>query len=136
MQRREQYLQELNRIRGEVNRLFESALLGAGMDGSDEIPIGSWLPAIDVVEEAASVQVFIELPGVRQQDVSCTLDEGTLEIRGERRMPLESGEKFHRMESRYGPFRRTLELPVDIDEDSLVTDFQDGVLEVRLQRLS
>lgn len=134
MQKRENYLQELSRMRSEINQLFESALMGVGLDASSALPPGSWLPPMDVIEEDDSFQFFVELPGVDADSVHCRIRNGVLEISGERMQPLAEGESFRRMERIYGPFRRTVELKQPIDADRMESSLERGVLKVTVPR--
>ncbi len=133
-QRKERYVEDLSRIREEINRLFESALVSAGVEAGGGAPPGLWLPAVDVVEEDGSFRVYVELPGVDGEGVGYRVEGSTVEIIGERRLPLEGGSSFRRMESRYGPFRRAIELTSELDPDGVVTHYERGVLEIRLKK--
>ena len=50
------------------------------------------------------------LPAVKKEDVKVTVDEGVITIKGERKQEKEEkNEKFHRTETVYGSFERSLE---------------------------
>ena len=132
--RKERYVEDLSRIREEINRLFESALVSAGVEAGGGAPPGLWLPAVDVVEEEDAFRVCVELPGVDGEGVGYRVEGNTLEIIGERRLPLEGGSTFRRMESRYGPFRRSIELTSELDPDGVVTHYERGVLELTIRK--
>ena len=133
MQRREHYLDELARIRGEINRLFESALMSAAPDAGGEGPLGVWMPAVDVASEEGGYRVFVELPGVDSDAIRCTVVGRRIEVAGERKVPSAEQASFRRMESRYGPFRRSVELDRELDPESLETRFERGVLELSVR---
>jgi HSP20 family protein len=130
---RQGYLKELARIRSEINRLFESALLAAGLEAGGGPP-GVWLPAVDAIEDDRAYCFYVELPGVKPERVTCRAEAGLLEISGERPLPLDSGESFRQLESRYGPFRRTVSLRPDADPARLEKRFERGVLRVRVPK--
>jgi HSP20 family protein len=133
LQRREHYLDELARIRGEINRLFESALMSAAPDAGGEAPLGVWMPAVDVASDSDGYRVFVELPGVAPEAVRCSVVDRRIEVAGERKVPSAEQTSFRRMESRYGPFRRTLELERALDPESLESRFDRGVLELTVR---
>ncbi len=133
MEKRESYLHELSRIRGEINRLFETALSSAGLDSGSPLPPGAWLPPMDVLEEDDHYEFHVELPGVDPGGIHCSIDDGVLQISGQRSMPLEEGSSFRRMERIYGPFRRMVELRGPVASEPQV-DFRDGILTVRVDR--
>jgi HSP20 family protein len=67
--------------------------------------------------------------------VNLELREGALWITGERKEEKEEKEKtFHRMERRYGAFRRVIPLPASVNEDKVAAEFHHGVLSVRLPK--
>lgn len=133
MQRKEIYLRELDRIRQQVNRLFEQTLLGAGYEAGAEAPPGMWGPPVDVVEDDSAFFLYAELPGVAGDDIQVEVAEQNVEISGSRR-PVAEGRHFLRMESSYGPFRRTIVLDREILAEGLDTSFDDGVLRITLPK--
>jgi HSP20 family protein len=93
-----------------------------------------WAPAIDVVQKDDDLVVRAELPGARPEDVEITVHQGVLTISGKREEQREEerGEYLVR-ERRSGSFRRSLQLPEGIDEDSIRARFDNGVLEVSIE---
>ena len=74
-----------------------------------------------------------ELPGVKPEDVDITLERGVLTISGERKAEEERrGAGYFVRERRHGSFRRSMQLPEGVDENSINARYQDGVLEVRV----
>ncbi len=119
----------------EVNRLFDEMLGGLGNTGRPQqrAPQTQWAPALDVVHEDGDLLIKAELPGVRREDVEITFHERVLTISGERRaQEQKAGSGYLVRERRYGPFRRSLVLPHDVQEDRISARFEDGVLEVRV----
>jgi HSP20 family protein len=89
-----------------------------------------WVPPIDVHETADEYVITAELPGLRQDDIHIQVNDGLLQISGERR---ESGlpcEQYHRVERGHGSFSRTFQLPLPVDGDRITADLRDGVLMV------
>lgn len=69
------------------------------------------------------------LPGVKAGDVEITFEDGLLTFQGERHDGhAADGQKVHRAERRYGPFRRSITLPSHVDADKIGASAQDGVL--------
>ena len=119
----------------EVNRLFDEMLGGLGNTGrrQQRTPQTQWAPALDVVHEDGDLLIRAELPGVKREDVELTFHERVLTISGERRAQQpKAGSGYLVRERRYGPFRRSLVLPHNVQEDQISARFEDGVLEVRL----
>ncbi len=94
------------------------------------------VPAVDVSEEDEQFTVRAELPGVKKDDISVTVENGVLTIGAETRSESESkdGERYIRQERRYGKYLRSLRLGVQIDEHKIKATYKDGVLELVLPK--
>jgi len=94
-----------------------------------------WTPAIDVYEDKEQIVVKAELPGVRKEDVSISLTEDTLTLKGERKYEKEEKkENYYRLEGSYGGFVRTIEIPRPVKADAVKAEFKDGVLKIVLPK--
>jgi HSP20 family protein len=96
-------------------------------------------PRVDMAEDAHSVTLTAELPGVAEGDVDVTLDGDQLTIRGEKRSEHEDKKeresfRLHRLERAYGTFQRTVTLPYRIDPDQVTAQFSSGVLKITLPK--
>lgn len=92
-------------------------------------------PAVDIVEDKETVQLAIELPGVKPEDVHVEVNNGLLTVHGERRFEKESTDKnYHRMERSYGSFTRTFALPDSVDSERVDAQLREGVLHVKLAK--
>lgn len=95
---------------------------------------GSWIPPVDIFQNGShEVVIKAELPDMKREDIDITVDNGTLTIKGEKRLATEvKEEQFHRIERRYGTFSRTFSLPPTVDASKVAADYKDGVLTVKL----
>jgi len=92
---------------------------------------GIVVPELDVRESATFMTIEAELPGVDEKDISVTLANGVLTIKGEKKQSREEkNESFHLTERSYGSFERSLRLPDSIDETKVDAKFDKGVLKV------
>src|SRR3974390_3072985 len=81
---------------------------------------GIVVPELDVRDNATSMTVEAELPGVEEKDISVTLANGVLTIRGEKKQSKEEkNESVYLTERSYGSFERSLRLPESIDESNV-----------------
>jgi HSP20 family protein len=88
-----------------------------------------WAPAVDISERKDAYLVSVELPGIGMDDIEITFEGGLLTIQGERHVAHDSSEqKMHRVERRYGTFRRSINLPTHVMADAIEATAQDGVL--------
>ena len=93
--------------------------------------VQAWAPAVDITERQDAYLVTAELPGLGIEDLEITFQDGLLTIQGERHhTPDADGEKVHRAERRYGPFRRSITLPSHVQADKIDASARDGVLQV------
>jgi HSP20 family protein len=120
-------------LRREIDRIFERFL---DASPSEAIEVGSeWTPTADVSETKDTVVVRAELPGVEQRDISVTIQDAFLTIKGEKRHEkTEKDERHHRVERSYGSFARSMRLPSTVDASQVTASFKDGVLTVTLPK--
>ena len=94
-----------------------------------------WAPAADVSETEAEYLIKADLPEVRKEDVSITVQDGVLTLSGERRQEVRAdNEKVHRVERTYGSFARRFALPENADEQSIRAESRDGVILVHIPK--
>ncbi len=120
----------------EVDRLFDEMFgglsRGQGRRGGQHL--AQWAPAVDVLTRDGDLVVRAELPGVKQEDVDITLQNGVLTISGEHKVDEEEERGgYHVRERRYGSFRRSMTLPEGTDESKVHARFEDGVLELTVE---
>ena len=94
----------------------------------------AWLPPVDIYQNGDhEVVLKAELPDMTREDIDITVDNGTLTIRGEKKLSNDvKEEQFHRIERRYGSFRRSFSLPQTVDTGKVAAEYKNGVLTVRL----
>lgn len=101
----------------------------------EEVGNRGWLPPVDVRETDEALTLFVELPGVKREDVDITVENRTLTVRGERQFEQDvERENYHRIERAYGNFTRTFTLPANVQADHVKATFTDGVLTVELPK--
>lgn len=93
-------------------------------------PQHTWTPAADVVETEHDVRIEIDLAGVTKGDVSVSVDENVLWVRGKR--AAINGGAIRHAERRTGPFQRGFVLPPRARKDRIDAQFSDGVLVIHV----
>ncbi len=120
---------EMNRLRREMDHLmnYEWAPLARGT---------SAFPPVNLWENEKGLVLTAELPGLDASQLDVSLEKDSLTISGGRAgEPAKTeGEDFIRRERWYEPFKRTIELPFDVDPDKCDASYEKGVLTVRLER--
>lgn len=126
--RRNESYDPLATLRSDIDRLFDQAFGSFGLSGFSNAH--SW-PSIEVRRKDNELIVVAEVPGVSEDDIELTIDDGMLVLRGERR--AEDGDETNGYTERfYGRFERRMSLPSGVDEDNASAEFRDGVLKVHL----
>ncbi|MCK5085907.1 MAG: Hsp20/alpha crystallin family protein [Melioribacteraceae bacterium] len=92
-------------------------------------------PKIDISEEKNQIIVEAEIPGVNKEDLKITLQDNILTLEGEKKKEDQEKEKnFYRVERTYGSFKRSFNLPYDVDSEKVEAKFEDGLLMISLQK--
>lgn len=131
------FRKQIEYLHREMDRLFDDM---TGEQTSGYFTPMAWgreftMPQIDETEDEKAFYVSIELPGMAEKDVDITLSGRLLTIRGEKKEgEKEERKDFYRRERRFGTFRRTLELPGDVDESKIEASFKKGVLHIELPK--
>jgi HSP20 family protein len=111
----------------EVQRSFETFLNG----WPDAFRQNGPLVKLDCVEDAHSIEVTAELPGLTEKDVTVELAGNVLTISGVKSQESERKDKGVTVSERsYGAFSRTIALPSDVDTTKIEASVADGVLKV------
>lgn len=120
------------RIAREEMETLWSQLIGEPTNGHRG---GRLMPTLDLTETANTVDVRMDVPGMKAEDIDIQLSNGMLTISGERKEEKEEkGKTFHRLERRYGSFSRSVTLPTTVAEDKVDAQYRDGVLTIALQK--
>ena len=99
---------------------------------------GSFVPELNVYETEKMFEITVELPGMSKDDIDISLDDNVLTISGERKAHHRedgNGRRYHRVESRFGTFSRSLPLPNVIDTEKINAAYENGVLAISIPKL-
>jgi len=91
-------------------------------------------PLTNVFETKEAFLVKAEVPGLAEGDVSVTVEEDSLVVRGERKIEVPEGYRVHLRERAPVAFTRKLPLPGRIDADAVSATLSEGVLTVTLPK--
>ncbi len=106
-------LRELEQLQRRMDRLFQNAF------GLERSPwqVGVY-PLVNISEDRDHLYVRAELPGVKAENLEITIQDSSLILRGERKIPTEEKQvNFHRREREAGFFRRVVALPARIQAE-------------------
>lgn len=119
-------------LRDEIDDLFSNFLSEAG----EGWPLSQAIPPLDLTETESTVEVRVDVPGIKPGELDIQLTGNTtLTIKGERKEEYEDkGRTVYRVERRSGSFSRTVSLPCAVKEDHVDAQYHDGVLTISLQK--
>lgn len=122
---------EFAQMQDRLNRAFAETY---GRSDEGLLSSGSWMPPVDIYQSGEHELVLkAELPDMTREDIDVTVDNGTLTIKGEKKLSSEmKEEQFHRIERRYGTFSRSFSLPPSVDPSRVAAEYRNGVLTVKL----
>jgi HSP20 family protein len=107
-----------------MNRLF-----------SESAGTRPWAPPVDISETENELTLKADIPGVKLEDVSIEVENGTLSISGSRTFENEATKGgYHRQERSFGAFRRAFVLPETVDLEKVGAEYNNGVLTVSLPK--
>lgn len=117
-------------LRNEINRTFQRFF-----DDPFFAQPATFMPTMNMKEEANRYVVEAELPGMEMKDVDIEVHGNLLTIRGERKVEeRKQGERMHVMESRYGSFQRTIPLPENANADQITAEHKNGILKIYIPK--
>jgi HSP20 family protein len=116
---------DLEKMNQYFNSLIESHLSTPALSNIN-------YPRTDIEEEADKIIIKFDLAGVDKKNIKLMIDDKKmLTITGEKREEKEQKDKnFVRKEIFYGTFSKSIQLPQNIDESKLQTEFKNGILTV------
>ena len=127
-------LREMDEAQNRFNPFFLAGFpnrMGSGEIHS--LTVADWSPEVDISEDNRGYLLKADLPEMKKDDVRVTVEDGILNVSGERKTEKEDQKrKFHRIERSHGNFRRSFTLPEDADSTKVTAEFRDGVLKVHL----
>jgi HSP20 family protein len=111
-----------------IDRFFNDAV-------NQRRKIADFSPQVDTCETENGYEIDLALPGMKKEDIRIELQEGRLTISGERKFSNENQNKrYHVVESQYGSFSRSFQLPNHINPSAINAEFQDGILRVTVPK--
>jgi HSP20 family protein len=105
-------------------------------------PSETWTPNVNLFETDTAYLVCVDLAGVEKEKIELTVEVQRLKLRGQRQMPTCPDEsegpnkrvRVHLMEIDHGAFTREVELPANVDKDSIIASYRDGLLWIELPK--
>ena len=127
-------------MRSEMDRVFDNFLGRRWLDTpnllSGNLSPNLSGPTVDVRESPTDIVIEAELPGLNEDDIDVTLNDGVLTIKGEKKSEREEKkDDYHVTERSYGRFQRAFRVPSTIDEEKIEAKLEKGVLHLTLPKM-
>ena len=121
---------ELERLRGQMNSLFE------GLSGrSFPVPTAGVFPLMNLTEDGDNFYIRAELPGIKADDLDISVTGDSLSIVGERKLAAgDENTRYHRREREGGKFNRIINLPKQINTEKVEANTANGILTIVLPK--
>jgi HSP20 family protein len=127
--------QAITEFRKDMDSLFDKFFGRDFFPAAENLFDGKWLPSVDVSEGKKDITVKAEIPGVEAGDIDVSLNGRVLTVRGEKKQEKEEKDKsWHEVERSYGYFSRSVELPADVESESVNAAYKRGVLKITLKK--
>lgn len=118
--------------RSAVPSLWDDRFFNSFFDMGDMFGTSAF--RVDVKEGKEAYELSAELPGVKQDDIELTVDDGTLTIAANMNSEQkEERDNYVYSERRTGRFQRSFNL-AGIKEDAISAKYEDGVLKLTLPK--
>lgn len=98
--------------------------------------VADWFaPASEASVGDNGFNIAVEVPGVPEKDISVTVEDGVVTVKGEKRSEREeTGDSWYFSERQYGAFSRSFRLPPEADPEKVVAKLEDGLLKLAIGR--
>ena len=95
----------------------------------------SFIPSVDIASTDKLYEVHVAVPGINKEAISIDVKDRVLTISGSRKFENEKEEKdYHRVETSYGSFKRSFELPENVSVEKIEASHENGILTVKIPK--
>jgi len=120
----------------ELRDLENRFLTNYSQAGAQENSISTFAPNVNTREGEFAYHLDVDLPGVKKEDIKVDVKDGRLTISGERNFKEEVNEEdYYKVETSFGKFTRSFDLPENVDVENIEASSENGVLEVIIPKL-
>lgn len=111
-----------------LDQLFHDSWRGSDVSGA-------WAPPIDVRHTDEAIDVWMDIPGMSNEELDIRIEGNTLTISGERKdTSSDNGNVPYLTERVFGRFERTFALPMELESTKADATYRGGVLHISIPR--
>jgi HSP20 family molecular chaperone IbpA len=96
--------------------------------------VSTLLPPVDVIEDAAGITLFADLPGASKDKLNLEIEGDTLTIQAEIALNVPQGMTASRAEVDVSQYRRVFTLSKELDSAKISAELNNGVLKLRIPK--
>ena len=98
--------------------------------------VRKFTPAADIIEEADHYELMLSVPGMKKSDFQVEITDGKLHVSGERKAEeKKEGRSYQLIETSFGAFSRSFQLPETVKVDEIQAVYEDGILKLTLPKV-
>lgn len=97
-------------------------------------PTRTFVPSADIYESENALTVVVEMPGVSKDNVEVNIEDGVLTIEGRLDFTKYDGLQPVYSEYNVGPYRRSFQIPNEIDPSKIAAQMSDGIMTLELPK--
>lgn len=98
-------------------------------------PLPRVTPATDILEREDGFYVYMDIPGVRREDLKIEINENEMLVSGRAGQTASDKETFLEVQFGPGEYVRAVSLSDLIDRDGIKASLKDGVLSIHLPKM-
>lgn len=99
--------------------------------------VSGFIPVVNTREGEFAYHIDADLPGINKEDIKVDINKNVLTISGERKTKAEIKEEdYYKVETAFGKFSRSFNLPENADIENISASSENGVLEIVIPKLS
>lgn len=126
---------DIGRLTSKVEKAFENVFRPRPANPMFSSSECTWNPQMDIYETPEEIIVLAEIAGVDKQNLEVEISPKAIRISGKREPMLNMKNATYRLaELQYGDFERILFLPTLVDTDNVKSSYENGLLEITLQK--
>ena len=130
------YRNPLDRVPAGFSRVIDNLMNDNWLNDSfEDFSMRSFTPKVDIAEMKNEYEVHLAVPGMKKDDFKIEVNDNMITISGERKFENEEKAKqFHSIETYYGKFARSFQMPKNVDQEKIQASYKDGILVVKLPK--
>jgi HSP20 family protein len=118
--------QAMDLFNSRLNSAFENSERPRSLAGTWGVTESG--PRTNMYDTGENLEIRVEVPGIKREDLSIKLQGNYLEIRGTRKAETPEGYTAHRVERGATSFTRSFTLPSEVDSAQVEATLKDGIL--------